>query len=95
MKSFSLRGVMFAITIGVGCSSSPPHEAIDHAYFKCQASRNLEGGVYGKGPFRRFGPMDSACSSSEWEAITHDEFKRLATEWYGQEWSHEIPFWSR
>jgi hypothetical protein len=73
----------------------PPHKMIELAYFKCEASRNIEGGIYGKGPFKRFGPEKSACSSSERVPIQHEEFKRLATEWYGYDWSKEIPWWNR
>lgn len=73
----------------------PPHAMIELAYFKCEASRNLEGGIYGKGPFKRFGPERSSCSSSEWKRISRAEFKQLATEWHGQRWHNEIPFWSR
>ena len=76
-----------------GTHQAPPHTAIERAYFKCDASRSLEGGIYGKGPFKRFGPKESACSSKEWVPIAHTEFKRLATEWYGHNWSNEIPFW--
>jgi hypothetical protein len=77
-----------------GKHQPPPHGMIDHAYFKCEASRNLEGGIYGKGPFKRFGPEHSACSALEWTRISRPEFKQLATEWYGQRWENEIPFWS-
>jgi hypothetical protein len=80
---------------GAGKHEAPPHRMIELAYFKCDASRNLEGGIYGKGPFKRFGPEQSACSSSEWASIKREEFKRLAAEWYGYDWNKEIPFWNQ
>lgn len=75
------------------CSNAPSHTAIDHKYSKCEKSLNLEGGIYGKGPFKRFGPDKAACATSEWVEIDKAEFKRLATTWYGVDWSKEIPFW--
>jgi hypothetical protein len=68
---------------------------IEQAYFKCSASRSLEGGIYGKGPFKRFGPIPASCASSEWVRITHAEFKALASAWYGEDWSNATPFWKR
>jgi hypothetical protein len=68
---------------------------IEHAYFKCAASKGLEGGIYGKGPFMRFGPNPAPCSSSEWIRISRLEFKSLATEWYGKNWGQEIPWWQQ
>jgi hypothetical protein len=77
-----------------GHHEDPPHKMIEQAYFKCEASRNLEGGNYGKGPFKRFGPKDSLCSEHEWVRISQEEFKTLAEKWYGVNWSKEIPFWN-
>lgn len=94
----TLVGVVLSAVVTVACAGKhepPPHKMIELAYFKCEASRNIEGGIYGKGPFKRFGPERSACSSSEWAPIKHEEFKRLATEWYGYDWSNEIPWWNR
>lgn len=79
----------------LACSSEPKHDLIDGAYFKCESSRSLEGGIYGKGPLLRFGPQPSSCSSAQWVRITRGEFKVLATQWYGKDWSQEIPFWKR
>jgi hypothetical protein len=88
---------LLALTIcGAGCASSkqPKHMMIEQAYFKCNSSRSLQGGIYGKGPLAKFGPTPSSCSSSEWVRITRSEFKSLATEWYGKDWSQETTaFW--
>jgi hypothetical protein len=42
--------------------------------------KSLEGGIYGKGPFKMFGKGKAECSSAEWSHIYRLEFKRLATE---------------
>ena len=67
---------------------------MEYAFYKCVASRSLEGGIYKKGPFRRFGRDPPTCSTTQWERIERDEFKRLATEWHGKQWEAEILFWS-
>ncbi len=93
--SSTLRHLLLAaiLTALTACSTGPSHAAIDHKYFKCDKSRNLEGGIYGKGPFKSFGPGKADCATSEWVEIDKAEFKRLATSWYGVDWSKEIPFW--
>jgi hypothetical protein len=42
--------------------------------------KNLEGGIYGKGPFKMFGKEKAECSSAEWIHVCRFEFKRLVTE---------------
>lgn len=78
-----------------GKHQDPPHQMIEQAYFKCEASKNLEGGIYGKGPFKRFGPRESLCSQRDWIKISQEEFKELAAKWYDVDWSTEIPFWKQ
>jgi len=73
--------------------AEPDHKMIDYRFFKCEKTRDLRGGIYGKGPFKRFGPEESKCKKTEWVEINREEFKSLATEWYGYDWSQEIPFW--
>jgi hypothetical protein len=75
-------------------AAEPDHKMIDFKFFKCEKSRDLRGGIYGKGPFKWFGQSKSECSKEEWVEITKDEFKTLAAEWYGYDWSKEIPFWN-
>jgi hypothetical protein len=86
--------LVFILLSATACSSDPPR-MIEQAYFKCTASRSLEGGIYGKGPFMRFGPRPASCTSSAWVRISHSEFKTLATQWYGRDWSQETSFWRR
>jgi hypothetical protein len=87
--------LMLLVVCTAACAANPPHQAIEQAYFKCDASKSLEGGIYNKGPFMRFGPHPASCSSPEWTRVTQPEFKALATQWYGKDWSQEIPFWRR
>jgi hypothetical protein len=87
--------IFFTSSVYAGPHQPPPHGMIEQAYFKCEDSKSLEGGIYGKGPFKKFGPEDSACSSSEWQSISLDEFRKLATQWYEVNWSNEIAWWNR
>jgi hypothetical protein len=70
----------------------PPALLAEEAYFECPASRSLQGGVFGKGPVRRFGPSPATCSGNGWQRITREDFKAKATRWYGKDWEAEIPF---
>lgn len=75
-------------------ADEPSHVLMDHKYWACEESKSLEGGIYGKGPFKRFGPP-GACAEDKWQAVSQKDFKRLAVEWYGFDWSEEIPFWQQ
>ena len=104
MNRIQVWGGVLLATMSVaslaGKHEPPPHKKVELAYFKCEASRTLEGGLYGgpfsygEGTFKRFGPVKSACSSSEWVAIKPEEFKRLATVWYRYDWNKEGPWWN-
>lgn len=91
---------VLSVSSVAGKHQPPSHKKVEHAFFKCEASHNIEGGLYGgpfsygEAPFKHFGPKKSACSSSEWVAIKFEEFKRLATEWHGYDWSKEGPYWN-
>ena len=80
-------------SIGVN-ADDPSHALMDHKYMVCEESKSLEGGIYGKGPFKRFGPP-GVCAVDQWLVISKEDFKRLAMEWYGFDWSEEIPFWQQ
>ncbi len=77
-----------------GKHEDPPHKMIDMSFFKCEASKSLKGGIWGKGPFKEFGPEESLCSENEWIKIDKKEFKKLATVWYTFDWSKEIPWFN-
>jgi len=68
---------------------------IELAYFECVESHSLQGGIFGKGPLRRFGPVPGDCAKAQWKRISRGEFKSLATAWYGVDWTSEAPFFSR
>lgn len=74
----------------------PFHGIIAEKYYVCHEHKNLNGGIFGKGPTRVFSGKGqrSWCWREEWKEIDRDTFKRLATEWYGIDWSTETPFWS-
>jgi hypothetical protein len=79
----------------LACGSElPPHKMIEEAYFVCEPSRSLKGGIFGKGPLRSFGPSPGSCAASEWRRVTREEFKSRATDWYAKDWTAEIPFFS-
>jgi hypothetical protein len=66
----------------------------EEAYFVCPASRTLQGGIFGKGPIRKFGAQPGDCHSREWLRISRQEFKAKASEWYGVNWERDIPFFA-
>jgi hypothetical protein len=71
----------------------PPHDMIEQAYHYCEKCGSLEGGIYGKGPFKSFPGEGKKECIHEWKTITRGEFKRIAVEKYGVDWNKEIPFW--
>jgi hypothetical protein len=71
----------------------PDYVAADCAYFYCPKCDSLHGGIWKKGPTKHFyGPNRKSCVH-DWRLIPKKEFKSLATEKYGVDWSKEIPFW--
>ena len=71
----------------------PDHKMIEMAFFTCEKCRSLEGGIYGKGPFKSYHTTEARTCIHQWQVITMDEFKALATERAAIDWSREIPFW--
>lgn len=65
-----------------------------HAYHFCDKCDSLQGGIYEKGPFERFaGPNKDNCEH-EWQEITRECFKQLATDKYNVDWDQETAhFW--
>ena len=94
-------GAFFAAAICLAlCSCSiprrdlpPEHGLIEQAYFKCEKCHALEGGNYGKGPFKRFRSSESPRCVHAWQRISREEFGQLASQWHGVAWDNEIPFW--
>ncbi len=75
----------------------PAHALIIEKYYVCREHKILQGGIFGKGPIRKFTKADSKtwCWRNDWEEIDRKTFKNLATEWYGINWAEEPPYWSR
>ena len=67
---------------------------IEKAFFKCENCRSVEGGIYGKGPFKSLHSPEAKTCVHNWQAITIADFKRLGTEWRGTDWTKESPFWN-
>jgi len=67
---------------------------IEMAFFKCEKCRSLEGGIYGKGPFKSLHALEAKTCVHEWRSIRRAEFKALGTEWLGIDWTKEISFWN-
>ena len=73
----------------------PAYGLIVEKYYVCEAHKNLEGGIFGKGPIMKFTGKGKRnwCWREEWKEIDRKEFKILASEWYGKNWSEDIDFW--
>lgn len=93
--------ILFAVTLFFAYlwwqsrKQPPAHGLIIEKYYVCNKNRILHGGIFGKGPTRKFSEDNekSWCWRSEWEEISREKFKELATEWYGVDWSKETPYW--
>ncbi len=72
----------------------PEHKAIEMAFFKCEKCKSLEGGIYGKGPFKSLRSPQAKSCVHKWEKIGKEEFRMLGTKWQGIDWTKEIPFWN-
>ncbi len=73
----------------------PSYGKIEEKYYVCRQQKLLEGGVFGKGPMRKF-PEDNSefwCYRDDWEEIDKNTFKGLATDWYAVNWASDTPFW--
>ena len=77
--------------------TQPPSFAlIVEKYYVCHERRALHGGIFGKGPRKVMFPEGARpwCWRSEWKEIDKAEFRRLATEWHGVDWTREGDWWS-
>ena len=96
-----MKAIILIIMAGLfsGCAGYRTNRPTDHtmiemAYFKCDKCRSLEGGIYGKGPFKSLHTPQADKCVHNWQKVSSDEFKALATQWQGVEWNDEIPFWT-
>ncbi len=88
--------ILFFTYIWWGSLKQPPAYAlIIEKYYVCRKHKMLYGGIFGKGPTRKYSKNGGKtwCWRSEWEEIDRKTFKKLATEWYGINWAEETPYW--
>jgi len=73
----------------------PAYGLIEHKYYVCRQHKILHGGIFGKGPIKKYyvNEEKSWCWRDEWEEIDRKTFKELATDWYGVNWSEEALWW--
>lgn len=97
LRAFATAAVGLAALLTsqqISAASGPPDAPmIGEAYYRCDQPRLLEGGIYGKGPFHRFGPTDAKRNCPRWVKISKDDFKSLAARWFSHEWKSDLPFW--
>lgn|SRR5690554_6845927 len=79
----------------VSLRQPPAYALIIEKYYVCPNHKALYGGIFGKGPTKRFFPDKSRqwCWRWEWNEVSAAEFKSLATQWYGVDWSSEADWW--
>jgi hypothetical protein len=73
----------------------PSYGVIEQAYYVCRKCKLLEGGIFGKGPIRKFHSNREWCWRSDWERISKQEFIELAQRWYQEDLRKESDFWAR
>lgn len=82
-----------------GCASRydqpPKTKMIEQAFFSCSKCGSLRGGVFGKGPTKRFQAATASHCVHDWQQVSYEEFKTLATQRFGVDWLKEIPYWSQ
>jgi len=88
----NLRAIILLAPLTAIAGEHPPHMAVEEAYFECLASKSLQGGIFGKGPLRKFGPQPGTCSEKQWQKVSREQFKIRATQWCGTNWERDIPF---
>ncbi|MCX6928758.1 MAG: hypothetical protein NT154_36930 [Verrucomicrobia bacterium] len=92
---FVLTLVLFVSGCASRCDQPPKTKMIEQAFFSCSKCGSLRGGVFGKGPTKRFQAATASHCVHDWQPVSYDEFKALATQRFGVDWSKEIPYWSR
>jgi len=82
----------FAVLCG-GCASRydrpPKTEMIEQAFFVCPKCGSLRGGVFGKGPTKRFQTAIAPHCVHDWRRVSRDEFKGIAARRFDVDWSKE------
>lgn len=87
--------LVFAYVWWGSLKKPPAYALIVEKYYVCREQQALYGGIFGKGPTKQF--FNSAarqwCWRWEWQEIDKQEFKTLATQWYGVDWNTESIWW--
>lgn len=66
--------------------------AVEEAYFSCAKCGSLVGGIFGKGPIRKYDSDNASRCVHDWQRTSRIEFQALTTDRFGVDWSNEIPF---
>lgn len=82
---------------GQSLRQPPAFALIVEKYYACPQRKALHGGIFGKGPTKILFPEGERqwCWRGEWKEIDRAEFRRLATQWHGVDWSREGEWWNR
>ena len=90
---FAIAAVLVVVSVIALEYNFRPHTSyvIYEAYYKCETRKSLEGGIYGKGPFKSLGPR--YCKG--WVMTSRNELKQLASAWYKVRWDDEIEWWRK
>lgn len=90
-RATALAAGLMLVTSCVSHRDQPPERDgfVVHAYHYCPRCDSLQGGVYEKGPLKSFpGPNKSQCEH-QWQEVPREQFKELATDLHGFDWSRE------
>ncbi len=98
-----IAGIVLAVAALLACIRAqslrqpPAFAMIVEKYYACPERRALHGGIFGKGPTKILFPEGERqwCWRSEWKEVDQAEFRRLATQWHGVDWSREGEWWNR
>ena len=92
-----LSFIAFILFLSFQSRKQPPSFGkYEEKYYVCRDQKLLEGGIFNKGPKKKFPENNNKlwCYQDEWEEIDKNTFKELASDWYGVNWEDDIPFWS-
>ncbi len=81
-------GLIFFFRVKRNLDRQPPgYGLIEQAYYVCYKHKLLYGGIFGKGPTRKFSGLGKQdwCYRDEWEKINKVTFEYLAIKWYSMD----------
>jgi hypothetical protein len=62
-------------------------------YFVCGQCGSLDGGLYAQGPTKQLRTDAGQTCIHDWYPVSRNEFRELAVERFGIDWSQEAPRW--